>query len=161
MSASALHGRDAALAVLRGALDAALGGRGGLVVVSGEAGIGKSALATELARESEQRGALVTWGRAWEFADAPPYFPVLPCLRALGLEAHGDAFALWEQVLGALAHAPTPLVWLVEDVHAADLGTLDLLTFLAQPLRAVRALVVATARLADARVDERMLQRLA
>jgi predicted ATPase len=54
-----------------------------------------------------------------------------------------------------------PEVWILEDLHAADLGTLDLLTFLAQPLRAMRALVVATVRPDDPRVTDRMGQRLA
>jgi hypothetical protein len=129
-------------------------------VLSGEAGIGKTALASAIAREAEARGAQVTWGRAWEFAEAPPYFPVAPCLRSIGVEAHGDAFALWERVLEALARASAPAVWIVEDLHAADLGTLDLLAFLAQPLRAMRALVVATARERDPRITDRMAQRL-
>jgi len=156
-----LYGREQPLAALREALVGASVGRGQLVVISGEAGIGKTTLATAIAADAEAAGALVTWGRAWEFAEAPPYFPVLPCLRSLGIEAHGDAFELWEQVLAALARTSTPVVWIVEDLHAADLGTLDLLTFLAQPLRAMRMLVIATARERDARVTDRMLQRLA
>lgn len=169
----ALHGREEPLRALRAGLDGALVGRGQLVVVSGEAGIGKSAIAAAIAREAEARGAAVTWGRAWEFADAPPYFPVWPCLRALGIpigagpevdELHdeGHAFRLWERVLASIVQASssTPVVWIVEDLHAADLGTLDLLTYLAQPLRALRVLVVATARADDPRITERMVQRL-
>ncbi|HTJ47605.1 MAG TPA: AAA family ATPase [Kofleriaceae bacterium] len=156
----ALHGRSAPLAALRDALARAGAGRGALAIVSGEAGIGKTAIATAIAREAEASGAAVTWGRAWEFAEAPPYFPVAPCLRALGVDAGGDAFALWERVIEALARATAPVVWIVEDLHAADLGTLDLLTFLAQPLRAMRVLVVATARERDPRITDRMAQRL-
>src|SRR5579862_7538883 len=92
-----LQGRDAPMAALRDALAAAAAGRGGLAIVSGEAGIGKTAIATAIAREAEARGAQVTWGRAWEFAEAPPYFPVAPCLRSIGVDAGGDAFALWER----------------------------------------------------------------
>jgi hypothetical protein len=140
-----LHGRDVPLGVLRAALEGAIGGRGQLAVVSGEAGIGKSALAASLAHEAEARGATVTWGRAWEFADAPPYFPVWPCLRALGItigdgrRSEAEAYRLWEDVVTELARASSakPAVWILEDLHAADLGTLDLLTFLAQPLRAM------------------------
>jgi len=129
---SELVGRDAPLAALRGALTDAFAGRGRVAVVSGEAGIGKSALAATLAHEAEARGAIVTWGRAWEFADAPPYFPVWPCLRAIGIEPDtaelGQPFQLWERVVAALARvAPgAPVVWILEDLHAADLGTLDL-----------------------------------
>ena len=165
-------GREGPTRALRDALASARKGRGALVTITGEAGIGKSALAAAFAEEAEAAGVPVTWGRAWEFADAPPYFPVWPCLRALGLDVpgrdpsrhdDGHAFQLWEAVLGSLASASAsaPLVWIVEDVHAADLGTLDLLTFLAQPLRATRAVVVITTRHHDPRLSERKLQRVA
>src|SRR6185436_18617473 len=101
----ALHGRELPLRALRAGLARAFSGRGMVALVSGEAGIGKSAIVSVIADEAEARGAAVTWGRAWEFADAPPFFPVWPCLRALGIaagegsnEAHDDgrAFQLWE-----------------------------------------------------------------
>ena len=165
-----LLGRDVALRTLRAGLDAALSGRGTVAAISGEAGIGKSALASAIATEAEERGAIVTWGRAWEFADAPPYFPVWPCLRALGIDAalshekhdESQAFQLWENVVGSLARAATtaPAVWIIEDLHAADLGTLDLLTFLAHPLRAMRVLVLGTVRSKDPRLTSRVQQRL-
>ena len=166
-----LHGRDAPLAALRAGLEGALAGRGQLALVSGEAGIGKSAVATAIAREAEARGAVVTWGHAWDFADAPPYFPLWPCLRTLGvdarkdaLESHdeGHAFHLWENVVASLARASASVaaVWILEDLHAADIGTLDLLTFLARPLQEMRVLVVATMREKDPRLTARMTQRL-
>ncbi len=166
-----LHGRAAPLAALRVALEGAIAGRGQLALVSGEAGIGKSAIARAIAREAEARGVIVTWGHAWEFADAPPYFPVWPCLRTLGIDAgqdgleardEGHAFHLWEDVVASLARASasTASLWIVEDLHAADVGTLDLLTFLARPLRAMRVLVVATLREKDPRLTDRMMQRL-
>src|ERR1043165_2087197 len=153
-----LRGRDEPLRRLGAALDAAFAGRGQVVLVSGEAGMGKTSVATEIAGRAEERGASVTWGRAWEFADAPPYFPVGPCLRALDVPLDAiDPFHLWESVAAALAKRAVekPVVWVVEDVHAADLGTLDLLTFLPLPLRAVRALVIATTRDRDPRITDR------
>lgn len=165
-----LHGREAPLRALVAGLESGMGGHGQLALVSGEAGIGKSAIVAVVAREAEARGAIVTWGRAWEFADAPPYFPLWPCLRACGIDltksrdkhGEGQAFELWENVVGSLARAATtaPAVWILEDLHAADLGTLDLLTFLAHPLRAMRVLVVATVRAKDPRLTSRMQQRL-
>src|SRR5262249_13918518 len=122
-----LYGRDAPLARLRSAVEGAIAGRGRIAVISGEAGIGKSSIAAGIALHAAACGATVTWGRAWEFADAPPYFPLWPCLRTLAIEPHGDPFQLWERVLAALARADSPIVWIVEDLHAADLGTLDLL----------------------------------
>jgi hypothetical protein len=52
------------------------------------------------------------------------------------------------------------VLWILEDLHAADLLTLDLLAFLAQPVRVLHALIVVTARPADPRLTDRMLQRL-
>jgi hypothetical protein len=66
---------------------------------------------------------------------------------------------LWESVVSALARSG-PFVWVLEDLHAADLATLDLLTFLAQPLRAMKGLVVATLRGKDPRLGDRMQQRI-
>src|SRR5262249_50655757 len=104
-----LVGRDRELAAARDVLARARGGRGQLPVISGEAGLGKSALATAFADAAD--GFAVTWGRAWEVADAPAYFPVWSCLRALGVAPEGDAFALWERVLERLAVAGA-VVWI-------------------------------------------------
>lgn len=142
-TAAILEGRDGAMAALRQALAQASVGRGRLAVVSGDAGIGKSTIATAIAAHAEAAGAEVQWGRAWEFADAPPYFPVRGVLRALGIDPRdpafreeGGSFRLWEEVAVALAARTSPVVWVLEDLHAADLLTLDLLTFLAQAVGA-------------------------
>src|SRR5437868_6590652 len=162
---SALVGRDDALAELRGALAQAEDRHGRLVLVSGEPGIGKSALVDVLAREAEARGAEVLLGRAWELGEAPPYFPLWSPLRALGLVppagGEADAFFLWERVLEALGRTSRPVVWLLEDLHAADAASLDLLAFLARPLRALRLLLVVTLRDKDPRLTERTATRLA
>lgn len=155
------------MGILRDALARAGSGRGQLAVVSGDAGIGKSTLATAIGAEAETSGFDVAWGRAWEFADAPPYFPLRPALRGLAIDPYradlreeGGSFRLWEEVVEGLARAAKPTLWILEDVHAADLLTLDLLTFLAQAVRGLRVLVVATTRAQDPRLDERALQRL-
>jgi hypothetical protein len=163
-----LRGRAEELSRLRERLRAAREGRGGLVVVSGEAGIGKSALVEVLSSEAEAASFRLLTGRAWEFADAPAYFPVKTGLLALGVTpavtpaSDAEAFGLWEDVLEALARESeqAPIVWVVEDVHAADARTIDLLAFLAQPLRAVAALVVVTVRTGDVRAAGPSIQRL-
>lgn len=159
-----LKGRDDERAQLVAALDTAQAGHGAVAMISGPAGIGKSALTESLAGVAEARKLALVRGRAWEFAEAPPYFPVGPALRSLGVELHPDTnpFTLWERVLAAMATATAacPLVWLLEDLHAADLLTLDLLVFLAQPVRSMPVLIVATSRAADPRIDERAAQRL-
>ncbi|HEY7794565.1 MAG TPA: BTAD domain-containing putative transcriptional regulator, partial [Gaiellaceae bacterium] len=68
-------GRERELETLVGALDDALAGRGRLVVVGGEPGIGKSRLAEELAARASALGAEIHWGRCWEEGGAPPYWP--------------------------------------------------------------------------------------
>ena len=57
------------------ALDDAMSGQGRLVMLAGEPGIGKTRTAQELATLAEQRGAQVLWGRCYEEAGAPPYWP--------------------------------------------------------------------------------------
>lgn len=160
-----LVARTESLTTLRDAYARMLDGRGGLVLVRGEPGIGKSALVGAFAEELSAQEASIVSGRAWELAEAPPYFPLWPCLRSLGMgppDGSVDVYRLWEDVLARLARASgeKPVVWILEDIHAADLQSLDLLTFLTQPLHALRVLLVATTRKQDPRIDERANQRL-
>jgi hypothetical protein len=75
-------GRGAERARLRAALDSALGGQGQLVLIAGEAGIGKTRIAEELCAEARSREARVAWGRCREGAGAPAYWPWRQALRA-------------------------------------------------------------------------------
>jgi predicted ATPase len=75
-------GREAELAALTADLDAAAAGRGGVVLVAGEPGIGKTRLAEELAAQATARGALVLWGRCWEGEGAPAFWPWVQVVRA-------------------------------------------------------------------------------
>jgi tetratricopeptide (TPR) repeat protein len=77
-------GRARELALFDKALAAARGGEGRLVVVAGEAGIGKTRLCREVARRAEQAGALVAWGTCWPDAGAPPLWPWQAILTELG-----------------------------------------------------------------------------
>ncbi len=97
----AFVGREPELAQLRAGLDEAFAGRGCLFLLQGEPGIGKSALADELAGEAGRRGASVLVGRCWEAGGAPAYWPWTQSLRAYLRRA--DPGAVRRQ-LGA--HAP-------------------------------------------------------
>lgn len=64
-------------------LDRASAGNGGLALVTGEPGIGKTRLLEELAQRAAERGFVVCWGRAWEVGSAPTYWPWIEVLRGL------------------------------------------------------------------------------
>ena len=70
-----LVGREREQATLRDALAAALAGRGSLVLIGGEAGIGKTALAEATLAEAAASGALVLVGRCYDLTETPPYGP--------------------------------------------------------------------------------------
>lgn len=74
-------GRERERARLRAALDAAAPGQGGVALVSGEAGIGKTRLLLEWASEARAAGWQVIAGSAYETEGAPPYLPFLEALR--------------------------------------------------------------------------------
>src|SRR5581483_5853394 len=77
-----LFGRESERATLRAALDGAFEGRGGFVLVQGEAGIGKTHLVESLAYDASAAGARVRWGRCYDGEGAPALWPWLQVLRA-------------------------------------------------------------------------------
>ncbi len=81
-SAATFVGRTRELAELRAGLDEAIAGCGSLFLLAGEAGIGKTRLADELAQLAAERGVQVLWGRCWEGDGAPPYWPIIQVIRA-------------------------------------------------------------------------------
>ncbi|RKN11405.1 ATP-binding protein [Streptomyces radicis] len=88
-----LIGRDHAAGVLRAELDRSTSRHGGLVLVAGEAGIGKTALVTGAAEEARTRGALVLGGSCWDAENAPGYWPWVQVLRALRRAVGVDEWA--------------------------------------------------------------------
>lgn len=77
-----LVGRKAELAELLSQLDAIAQGEGGLTLVVGEAGVGKTRLLQELARNARWRGFRCAWGHCSELAGSPAYQPLVEALRA-------------------------------------------------------------------------------
>jgi DNA-binding SARP family transcriptional activator len=81
ISRGAFVGRERELAKLVGGLDDAFASHGGLFLLVGEPGIGKSRLAEELIAQARARGARVLVGRCWEAGGAPAYWPWVQSLR--------------------------------------------------------------------------------
>src|SRR6266849_4588380 len=75
-------GRTRELDLFRAAFDRMLSGHRQLVLIAGEAGIGKTHCAEILADVAEDQGALVLWGRCREEGGAPSYWPWVQILRA-------------------------------------------------------------------------------
>jgi DNA-binding winged helix-turn-helix (wHTH) protein len=85
-------GRHAELAALHRHVEKARASHGRVVLVSGDVGIGKTALVTRLAIELKHKGPLVVWGRAWGASAAPALWPWLEIVRSVlhGLEQAGE-----------------------------------------------------------------------
>jgi len=189
-------GRERELEELRAGLRDAVGGRGGVFLIAGEGGIGKTRLVAELQGEAERVGARVCWARCWEGGGAPAFWPWTVLVRTvaegvddgrLAILVEGDGaqlvtlapglrqrlpalpplpappahdsehtrFPLFDAVAGFLrrAAAATPLMLVLDDLHAADHASLLLLAFLVRHLQGARLLVVGTYRDAEAHRD--------
>ncbi len=144
-----LVGRDRPLEELTGAASDAASGVGRLVLVAGEAGVGKSAVVEAL--RSRLTGARWLTGSCEAQFTPRPLGPLQDVASGLSPQLHqllrGGAARV--EVFAAVAEAlagPVPTVLVLEDVHWADEATLDLLRFLGRRIRALPALVVATHR---------------
>jgi DNA-binding SARP family transcriptional activator/class 3 adenylate cyclase len=83
-------GREREVEVLASSLRDAVAGRGRLVLLVGEPGIGKTRLAEDLAVRARARGARVVVGRCWEAGGAPAYWPWVESLRSLLRETDAE-----------------------------------------------------------------------
>ncbi|MGX5391883.1 ATP-binding protein [Streptomyces anulatus] len=114
----ALFGRDHPAGVLRSEIARATDSHGGLVLVTGEAGIGKSTLVTDAAHEARRRGALVVGGSCWDSDNTPGYWPWVQILRGLRRSANAAEWAAAQEASdGRLA------VLLGDPVRVATGGT--------------------------------------
>jgi class 3 adenylate cyclase/DNA-binding CsgD family transcriptional regulator len=100
-----LVGRHRELGVLRAALQRARAGAGGVAVLVGEAGVGKSRLARELAEAAAEQGCTVLTGRALAGGNPQPYRPFAEALASAarhGLALEGPELAPFRALLGRL-----------------------------------------------------------
>ncbi|HST24797.1 MAG TPA: AAA family ATPase [Gaiellaceae bacterium] len=123
--------------------------RGRLTLVSGEAGVGKTALLRRFC--ADVRGATVLWGACDALFTPRPLGPFLDIADEVGGELARlvEAGALPHEVASALLReldGPGSSILVLEDVHWADDATLDVLRLLARKITGVRALVLASYR---------------
>jgi DNA-binding CsgD family transcriptional regulator len=85
-----LAGRTAELGRMRDLLAEAESGQSVVILVSGDAGVGKTRLLTELSAEAASRGFAVLSGRCAELADTVPYLPLADALRGAATAAGAD-----------------------------------------------------------------------
>jgi hypothetical protein len=178
--APGLIGRDHPAGVLRAEISRATDSHGGLVLVTGEAGIGKTTLVTDAVEVARERGALVLSGSCWDSSAAPGFWPWVQVIRGLrrqaepgewsaaaeaaggqlgillgeaGADDPADGFGMYDAVTSALVAVSQrrPVVVVVDDLHWADPSSVRLLEFVAQHTWFERLLLVATYR--DVEVD--------
>jgi DNA-binding CsgD family transcriptional regulator len=159
-----LVGRSREQNILRAEMAAARDGDGRLVLLGGEAGIGKTSLARDLLHDAGALGWRVMAGSCYDLTNTPPYGPWLDlfegCRRDPGLPAPPAAFvggrlapvtdqaALFAEVRQFLAEltANDPALILLEDLHWADPASVDLLRHVGPHLRHWPLLLLATYR---------------
>jgi class 3 adenylate cyclase len=100
-------GRLAEVTRLAHGLELAEAGGGGLVMVVGEPGIGKTRMLEEFAASARERGARVLWGSCYEGEWAPPYGPFAEAIAGYAGEIDGDAL---RKELGPFGGAVAKLV---------------------------------------------------
>src|SRR6266487_3682240 len=116
-----LIGRSAELTALEDCLEAAAHGQGGIVLLAGEAGIGKSRLVAELRRSAETQDFQLLGGRCFPTDRACPYAPLLELLGAFLAPLSPSQIVT---ALGSSARALVPL--LPEQVqHLLELASLS------------------------------------
>jgi hypothetical protein len=158
-------GREQPMATALERWHLAADGRGGVLFVAGEAGIGKSRFVTELARAIEREGGTVLRGQTSVVAERLPYEALLDALQqnasesaveellaplssALLTDDRAARVRLFEAIrrrIADLAHR-RPLTIILEDLHWSGPDTIALLDFVLRRLSAVPVLIVITMR---------------
>ncbi|MER5385619.1 AAA family ATPase [Streptomyces sp. NPDC002688] len=143
--------RDLELARLAAAAREAADGAGSVVLVFGEAGIGKSSLVKALPKVLPGE-ARVLLGECDDLATRRPLGPFRDLVGGVGAELAraltegGDRHRVYDALRAELRTAPHPVVLVVEDVHWADEASLDALRFLVRRVERLPAVLVLTYR---------------
>jgi predicted ATPase len=150
--------RESSLTSLAGYAEEARRGEGRLVLVAGEAGVGKSALAERLERDLPD--ARWCWGACDGLFTPRPLGPLFDFAGQLGGEllelrrAGAARQELFAALLGQVSEPGTLDVVVVEDIHWADEATVDMLCFLGRRIKDASVLLIATYREEDLAADD-------
>src|SRR3984957_2125952 len=142
--------REAQLAALASYAGEARKAQGRLVLVAGEAGVGKSALVEQLQRDLPEAGWF--WGACDGLFTPRPLGPLFDIAAKLGGEllelsrAGAPREALFGALLRQVSEPDALHVVVVEDIHWADEATIDLLRFLGRRIRDATVLLIVTYR---------------
>ncbi|HEU4572036.1 MAG TPA: AAA family ATPase [Candidatus Limnocylindrales bacterium] len=175
-SSPVIIGRDRELREIEAVRERAAAGQPQVVIVRGEAGIGKSRLVDEVAARARAAGDRVLHGTCLDLdGDSVPYLPIVGALRGVvglgddpmldplfGQEATSersvvsgasgaDRARLFERFLSLLGElsAESPVLAVIEDAHWIDPATRDLLTFLVRNVTSERVTAILTCRTED------------
>ena len=146
-------------------LERARDGRGGIALLVGDPGVGKTRLAEWLLAGAADLGADLATTRCAESRSAPPFWPFGQILHELGRDpappaGDDDRFAYYERVAGELRAGDRPVVALVDDLQWADPDSLRLLTHLAPTFATTHVLLVATMRPVDDDAPDALIECL-
>jgi hypothetical protein len=175
-----LFGRAAEVRALRGHVAAAVAGEGSCLLIAGPPGIGKSRLLEEAAALAREAGASVHRARCWEEGGAPPFWPWMQIARSIGADASlpfttpgsggksamdsaEGRFALFTTFTDGLrrqSKASARLI-LIDDLHAADPGSVVMTEFVASEIREARILVIGAYRDTEVAADPEQAARFA
>ncbi len=166
-----VFGRDGELAALSAALAEAHTGRGNLVLIGGEAGIGKTTLVDIVRAKASAESWMVLTGHCYDLVTTPPFGPWIELLASFrnaystpetpGLLIDStllDTVSSQDEIFASTAGflldlvEDKPLVLILEDMHWSDRASLDLLRYLTRHLPAMPVLVIVTYR--DLELDE-------
>ncbi|UCG84038.1 MAG: protein kinase, partial [Dehalococcoidia bacterium] len=179
-------GREPELKQLQAAFDGAISRKGALMMVTGEPGIGKTALCEQLATYVKLRGGRTLFGHCYEEGSwSLPYLAFVEALHAYVLtrkvkdlreelgtgasdvarivseirerlqiklrprkEPEEEKYRLLQAVTAFLINAANikPMLVVLEDLHDADKGSLEMLTHVSRNLAGTRLLIVGTYR---------------
>lgn len=143
--------REQFLAELEVILNGVTAGKGRFVLVSGEAGIGKSWLVERFV-EAHKTQARVLWGACDALFTPRPLGPLYDIAHQTQgnlltlLEEGAPRASIFSAALDELGNGHTPSLTVIEDVHWADEATLDLMKFLGRRINRINSMLVATYR---------------